>query len=93
MNDLKSICEEYSEEIISNSLNKLIYKRTRFINEPNIIYINQVQHKFSNYITNQTKYEREKAINDYCLELMHNLGIGNIDDLNQEQTKNYVFNF
>jgi len=54
--NLKRICEEFSKEVINNSLDKLIYKRTRFIIEPNIIYINQSEHKFSNYITNQTKF-------------------------------------
>lgn len=93
MNNLKNICEEFSEEIIRNSLNNLIDKKICFINEPNIIYINQSEHKFSNFITNQTTLEREKAINDYRLELIHNLGIGNIDDLNQEEKKNCVFNF
>lgn len=88
---IKSMLNRIIIKIEANEIKK--EKHLSFDLRPNFFLIEDIFHKYSNHTINQTSDERRKAIYEYRLELLYDLGIGNIDDLKSRQQQNTLFSF
>jgi|TARA_Y100000992_G_C21267557_1_gene494775 hypothetical protein len=90
---IKSMLNRIINKIEKKEINEKKEKHLSFDLRPNFVIIEDNYHKYLNHIINQTSDERRKAIYEYRLELLYNLGIGNIDDLKSTQEQNALFSF